>query len=462
MEIPSGTSEHHPVSQHGDYQGASTMQRRRVVVIGGGFAGLHAVRALRRAPVDITLVDRRNFHLFQPLLYQVATGGLSPGNIAAPLRAVVRHQQNCQVLLADVTDFDLPQQRVILADGTLPFDALLVCAGAQTGYFGHPEWEAHAPGLKSIEDALEIRRRILLAFEHAERETDPEQRRASLTFVIVGGGPTGVELAGTLAEIARYTLSHEFRRVDPSEAQIVLLDLASRVLAVYPDRLSADALERLERLHITVKLQARVTDLGPTQISFEQHGQSQVLATRTVLWAAGVEASPLGAKLAAAAGLECDRQGRVPVQPDLSLAGFPQVYVLGDLALCRDEQGRPLPGVAPVAIQQGQYVADALTRRHQARVAPPFRYHDLGTLATIGRRAAVGVVFGRQVTGVIAWLLWLFIHLMQLVRFENRLLVLIQWAWNYITFSRSTRLITAVGWTGTPRRPAATVGTRGP
>ncbi len=427
------------------------MPLHRIVIVGGGFAGLNAARALRGADVDLTLVDRRNFHLFQPLLYQVATGGLSPGNIAAPLRAILKRQRNCRVLLGDVVDFDLAGRKVILADGHLGYDSLIVAAGARTSYFGQDQWEARAPGLKSIEDALEIRRRVLTAFEQAERETDAARQRALLTFVIVGGGPTGVELAGTLAEIAAHTLRREFRRIHPRDARIVLVDLAPRVLGAFPEDLSHEAESKLRQKGVEVRLGVKVQGVDNGGITLQVGATTELIAAETVLWAAGVQGSPLGTTLARAAGCEPDRAGRVIVQPDLTLPEHPDVFVIGDLAHCPDAregatQGKPLPGVAPVAIQQGTYVARLIVGRLKGRPLPlPFRYFDYGNMATIGRSAAVAQLGGWKFRGLVAWLLWLFVHLMQIVRFENRVLVLWQWAWNYFTFSRSARLITEVG-----------------
>ncbi len=421
------------------------MAIHRVVIVGGGFGGLNAAQSLRGAPVDVTLVDRRNFHLFQPLLYQVATGGLSPSNIAVPLRSIVRRQANCSVLMADVVGFDLFQHVVKLANGELPYDSLIVAAGSQTGYFGHADWAELAPGLKSIEDALEIRRRILSAFEVAEQDDDPVRRAALLTFVIIGGGPTGVELAGTLAEITRHTLRSEFRRCRPADARIVLVDVAPRVLGAFPEDLSADALRRLEAMRVEVRTGTRVIQMDEHGVALQAGEQSEVIAAHTVLWAAGVEGSPLGRSLAEAAGCELGRGGRVPVTPELHLAGHPEVFVIGDLAYAVDSSGKQLPGVAPVAIQQGKYVANTIVAHINNRRVSPFRYHDYGNMATIGRSAAVAQLGTWKFRGRIAWMLWLFIHLMQIVRFENRLLVLIQWAWNYFTFNRSARLITDVG-----------------
>ena len=422
-------------------------ERQRVVIVGGGFAGLNAARALRRADVQVTLVDRRNFHLFQPLLYQVATGGLSPGNIAAPLRSILRRQRNVEVLLAEVIDFDLAGRRLKLADGELSYDTLIVCTGSQTGYFGHGEWAKAAPGLKSIEDALDIRHRILSAFEAAERETDPQRQREWLTFVIIGAGPTGVELAGTLAEIASHTLKYDYRHINPANARIVLVDLADRVLGSFPPDLSAAAARSLHRLSVELRTSTRVQSLEEGSVVLQPTGadaKPETIVAHTILWAAGVEASPLGRKLAAVAGCETDRMGRLIVQPDLTLPNHPEGLVLGDLAHCTGKDGKPLPGVAPTAIQQGQYAARLIAARLRGKSLPPFAYFNYGNMATIGRSAAVAELGGWKFTGFIAWLIWLFVHLMQLVRFENRVLVLIQWAWNYLTFNRSARLITEV------------------
>ena len=346
--------------------------------------------------------------------------------------------------MADVVGFDLAQQTVKLANGELPYDSLIVAAGSKTGYFGHADWAERAPGLKSIEDALEIRRRILSAFEAAEQEGEPARRAALLTFVIIGGGPTGVELAGTLAEITRHTLRREFRRCQPADARIILVDVAPRLLAAFPEDLSADAKRRLEAMHVEVRTGTRVTRLDEQTVALQAGEQSEVIASHTVLWAAGVEGSALGRILTEAAGCELGRGGRVPVSPELNLAGHPEVFVIGDMAQAVDPAGKQLPGVAPVAIQQGKYVANTIVARINNRKVIPFRYHDYGNMATIGRSAAVAQLGTWKFRGRLAWLLWLFINLMQIVRFENRLLVMIQWAWNYFTFNRSARLITEV------------------
>ncbi len=413
-----------------------------MVIVGGGFGGLYAALSLGRVPVRVTLLDRRNFHLFQPLLYQVATGALSPANIAAPLRSILRRQRNARVLLAEVTGFDAARRRVLLRDGEVPYDFLIVAAGASHHYFGHPEWAERAPGLKTVEDATEIRRRILLAFEAAEREPAPARRAAWLTFVVVGGGPTGVELAGALAEIARHTLRHDFRTINPAEARILLVEGTERVLPPYPPVLSRKAAESLAHLGVTVVTGAVVTDIQPDRVTLRHGDASEEIAARTLLWAAGVQASPLGKALQEAAGAELDRAGRVVVGPDLTLPGHPEVFVIGDLAHCRQPDGKPLPGVAPVAMQQGRYVAQAIQARLRGETVPPFRYRDRGNMATIGRAAAVADLGWVRLSGLFAWLLWLFIHLLYVVEFENRLLVLLQWSWNYLTWNRSARLIT--------------------
>ncbi len=413
-----------------------------VVIIGGGFGGLYAAKALRRAPAHVTLIDRRNFHLFQPLLYQVATGGLSPGEIASPLRFVLRRSQNTEVLLAEVADLDTVNRRVVLRDGAVPYDTLIVAAGASHHYFGHDEWAAFAPGLKTIEDATEIRRRILLAFEKAEREPDAEVRREWLTFVVVGAGPTGVELAGALGEIANDSLRHDFRHINPADARILLLEGGDRVLSSFPPDLSAKAEQSLIRLGVQPMTGAVVTAVDENGVTVQRGAQSEHIAARTLLWAAGVEASVLGRVLADRAGAVLDRAGRVMVEPDLTVAGHPEILVIGDLANFSHQTGKPLPGVAPVAMQQGRYAADLVRRRLAGKAVRPFHYFDKGNLATIGRAAAVAD-FGRiHISGYPAWLVWLFVHLMYLVEFDNRLLVFIQWAYNYFTRNRGARLIT--------------------
>jgi NADH dehydrogenase len=415
----------------------------RVVIVGGGFAGLHCAQALRRAAIDLTLVDRRNFHLFQPLLYQVATGALSPGDIASPLRYVLKRQRNTRVLLAEVLDLDVAGRRVLLSDGALDYDTLVIAAGATHHYFGHDEWRTYAPGLKGVEDATEIRSRILLAFEAAERETDPERRHEWLTFVIVGAGATGVELAGALAEIAHDTLKNDFRAIRPSDAQIIVLEAAPRVLPPYAPTLSEKAKRSLERLRVTVRLGAAVTRVDESGVVVRQNERDEHIAARTVLWAAGVEASPLAGVLARATGAPVDRNGRIIVQPDLSLPGYPEIFAIGDMAHA-EQDGALLPGIAPVAMSEGRYVARTIRRRLARAPIRPYRYFDKGQMATIGRSAAVADVRGIRFSGFVAWVAWLFVHLLYLVEFENRVLVLVQWAWNYVTRNRGARLITEI------------------
>jgi len=423
-----------------------------VVIVGGGFGGLHAARQLRHAPVRVTLLDRRNFHLFQPLLYQVATGQLSPANIASPLRAILKRQANTQVLMAEVTSVDVAGKRVLFRDGSVGYDTLIVATGAGHHYFGHKDWEKYAPSLKTVEDATEIRRRILLAFETAEREPDSERRRARLTFVVVGGGPTGVELAGALGELAHHTLRREFRTIDPSSARILLVEGLERVLPTYPAKLSAKAAAALGRLGVTVRTGAVVTELGPESVAVCAGDVTERIGAHTILWAAGVQASHLAQSLARASGTPPDRAGRVVVRPDCSLPGHPEVFVIGDMANFNHQTGKPLPGVAQVAIQQGRHVARLVQHRLRGQSLPPFRYKDYGNMATIGRAAAVADLGWVRFSGYPAWLAWLFIHLLNLVEFQNRLLVLVQWAWNYFTRNRSARLVT-----GREPPPAVTV-----
>ncbi len=405
---------------------------RRVVILGGGFGGLYAARNLADAPVEVTLIDRKNHHLFQPLLYQVATAALNPSDIAAPIRAVLRRQENVRVLLAEVVEIDRTGGRVVLADGEMiAFDTLIVATGATHSYFGHDEWAADAPGLKTIEDALAIRRRILLAYENAERESDARRRQAWMSFVVIGGGPTGVELAGALAEIATRALPRDFRRIDTRSARVILLEGLPRVLSSYPPGLSRKARAQLERLGVEVRTGSRVTGVDDHGVSV---GSDRIEA-RTVLWAAGVKASPLLRSL----GVPLDRAGRVLVEKDLSIPGNPEIFVIGDAAAI-EQDGAPVPGVAPAAIQEGQYVAELIATGREGRV--PFRYRDKGSLATIGRAAAVADLGAIRISGFPAWLAWLFIHILYLIGYRNRLLVMIQWAWAYLTFQRGARLIT--------------------
>jgi len=418
------------------------MDRHRVVILGGGFGGLSAAHTLKNAPVEITLLDRCNYHLFQPLLYQVATGSLSPANIAAPLRQILRRRKNTKVLLAEAVDIDASNRRVILSDGDVPYDTLIVATGSTHQYFGHDEWERFAPGLKTVEDATAMRRRILLAFEAAEREPDPAKLKAWMTFVIVGGGPTGAELAGALGEIAHDTLTHDFRDIDPSKTQIILVEGADRALPTYPPKLSEAARKMLVRLGVTVRTGAMVTDVKADSVTIREGDRTESIPTRTVLWAAGVLASPLGIILSKKAGAPVDKFGRVLVNPDMSILGHPEIFVIGDLANFSHQTGKPLPGVAQPAIQQGHYVGKVIRARLQNKKLPPFHYFDKGNLATIGRGAAVADLNWLQISGLPAWLIWIFIHLLYIVQFQNRLLVLLQWAWLYITFDRSARLIT--------------------
>jgi NADH:quinone reductase (non-electrogenic) len=432
----------------------------RVVIVGAGFGGLNAAEKLASAPVKITVIDRKNYHTFQPLLYQVATAGLSPGEIAAPIRSILRHHANVEVLMAEVTGFDLERRVVKTEDQEIPYDSLIVAAGASHAYFGHEEWEPLAPGLKTIEDAIEIRRRVLLAFELAERRAAAGEGNDPLNFVVVGAGPTGVELAGTLAEICRHALAKDFRSIDPSRARIHLLEGGAHVLPAYPEDLSRSAVKQLRRLGVDVATSTMVTKIEPGVI---YAGETRMDAA-VILWAAGVAASPLGNKL----GVPTDRAGRVLVEADLSIPKHPEVFVIGDLAALRDASGNLLPGVAPVAILEGRYVAKVIRSEiraaaesganssHLVQSAPrkAFHYHDKGSLATIGRAAAIAQ-FGRiHISGFLAWLAWLFVHILFLIGFRNRVLVFIQWAWSYFTYERSARLITGgtdlPGWSNAP------------
>lgn len=438
---------------------------RRVVIVGGGFGGLYAARRLGHAPVDVTLVDRRNFHLFQPLLYQVATGGLSPADIASPLRAVLNRQRNTRVLMGEVIDVDLEGRRVLLRDGELPYDTLIIATGAESNYFGHSEWEAAAPGLKSVEDALDVRRRIFVAFEAAEREANAEARRAWLTFVVIGGGPTGVELAGALGELAHHTLRRDFRSIDPEDARVLLVEGGPRILPAYPPELAAPAVGALHDLGVDVRTGAQVIEVGPGAVVLKVGEATEIVPARTVLWAAGMRASPLGAILARRAGIELDRGGRVGVEADLSLPGHPEVYVIGDLAHFAPGAEAPLPAVAPVAIQQGRFVADRIRLAESGRAPRRFRYRDKGSVAVIGRNAAVAAMGPWRLRGFVAWLAWMFIHILYLVEFEHKVSVLLQWAWSYVTRKRGARLITpeapvvATGLAQEPALPDAPAGT---
>jgi NADH dehydrogenase len=419
----------------------------RVVIVGAGFGGLNAAEKLAHAPVQITVIDRKNHHTFQPLLYQVATAGLSPGEITAPIRSILSRHKNVEVLLGEVTGFDLERRVVRTSDQEISYDSLIIAAGASHAYFGHDEWQALAPGLKTIEDALEIRRRVLLAFELAERRAfagapDDPLNTEPLNFVVVGAGPTGVELAGTLAEICRHALAHDFRSIDPARTRIHLIEGGPHVLPAYPEDLSRSALKQLQKLGVEVITSAMVTGIEPGVISM---GEKRMNAA-VILWAAGVAASPLGKKL----GVGVDRAGRVLVEPDLSISGHPEVFVIGDLAALKDESGKLLPGVAPVAILEGRYVAKVIRKSVESagdsgvKPAPhkPFHYFDKGSLATIGRAAAIAQFGKIHISGFMAWLAWLFVHILFLIGFRNRVLVMIQWAWSYFTYERGARLIT--------------------
>ncbi len=410
-----------------------------VVVVGAGFAGLNVVRALKKAPVSITVIDRTNHHLFQPLLYQVATASLSPADIAAPIRAVVRRQKNVRVLLADVVGIELVAKTVTLDDGeVVGWDYLVLATGSTHSYFGHPEWETHARGLKTLDDAIAIRNEVLLAFEAAERSRTEEERARNLSFVIVGGGPTGVELAGAIAEIARYSLARDFDTIDPTQASIQLLEGAPRILLAFPDSLAGKAQRELEKLGVRVRLGSMVT-------AIDEHGvtlaDGERIEASTLLWAAGVQASPIGR----IAGLETDRVGRIPVQADLRVAGYESVFVAGDLALLNGPRGKPYPGVAQVAIQQGKKVAANVSAMVAGEPLTAFRYQDRGNMATVGRNYAIAEIWKLRLTGFPAWLTWIFVHIAYLIGFRNRVFVLFQWAYGYLTYHRRVRLITRPG-----------------
>jgi NADH dehydrogenase len=424
------------------------MASHRVVIVGGGFGGLNAARELGRDPrVAVTLVDRRNFHLFQPLLYQVATGALSPGDIAQPLRSILRRNRNTTVLLGEAVGLDIEGRVVLLSDGgPIPYDTLVVATGARHSYFGRDDWAAHAPGLKSVDDATEIRRRILIAFEAAEREQNPERRHEWMTFVVVGGGPTGVELAGALGEISNDTLRRDFRAIHPPDARIILVEALDRVLPPYPPDRSASAKRQLERLGVDVRTGTRVVHIDERSVRVQVGDAEEEIPARTVLWAAGVQASSFARAVATATGAETDRAGRIVVGRDLTIPGHPEIYALGDDAVQPWKKDRPVPGVAQGAIQPGQYVGKAIRRRLSGEPVPPFRFRDKGDVAVIGRLAGVTNIgwlgpFGRQ-GGFTAWLMWLVIHIFYLIGFANRIVVVVRWAWSFFTSGRGTRLIT--------------------
>ncbi len=412
----------------------SAMPVPRVAILGGGFGGLNAAKALRRAPVQVTLVDRRNHHLFQPLLYQVATAALNPSDIATPIRRVLRRQQNAEVILGEAAAIDVPGKRVLLRDGVVLYDFLVIATGATHAYFGHPEWEKDAPGLKSLEDAIGIRRRVLLAYEAAEREDDRARQEEWLTFVVVGGGPTGVELAGALAEIARHVLPEDFRRIDPRTARVVLVEAGPRILPAYAPELAEKAAARLRRMGCEVLVGTPVTAVDAEGVV----AGGRRIRSRCVIWAAGVAPSPIARSL----GVPLDRVGRVKVERDLSIPGAPEVFVIGDLAAVEDAQGRPVPGLAPPAIQGGRHAARQILRTLRGEPREPFRYRDKGTLATIGRNAAVAQIGRLRTEGFFAWVLWLLVHIFMLIGFRNRVLVLAQWGWTYLRHERGARLIT--------------------
>jgi len=419
-------------------------EKHKVLILGGGFGGLVAAQALKRADAEVTLLDKRNFHLFQPLLYQVATGSLSPGEIAAPLRAVLSRQKNTQVLLGEAVDLDPARKTVSLADGgEFPYDSLIVATGTKTSYYGKDEWREWAPSLKTVEEATAIRHKLLFAFEQAERCTEEADARAWLTFVIVGAGATGLELAGALAEIARETLRHDFRRIRPEEARIILMEGGPRVLASYPEDLSKKAEQLVSKLGVEIMKTAFVTNIDAAGVTYKHGDELKALAARTVLWTGGVTATEFGRKVAERTKAETDRNGKIKVNPDLTIPGYPEIYVVGDLALSLDEHGKPLPGVAQPAIQEGNYAGETIKKRLEGKTnIRPFHYFNKGDMAVIGRAAAVADIFGIHVSGFPAWVVWLFIHLMYIVEFQSRVLVFVQWGFLYLTFSRGARLIT--------------------
>jgi NADH dehydrogenase len=426
----------------------------RVVILGGGFGGLSAAQALKRAPVQVTLLDRRNFHLFQPLLYQVATGSLSPGEIAAPLRSVLRKQKNTEVLLGEAADIDPHKNLLTLSDGAqFEYDSLIVSTGSQTSYYGNDSWRKNAPSLKTVEEATNIRQKILLAFECAERSASEAEARAWLTFVIVGAGATGLELAGALAEIANETLKHDFRRINPSEAQILLVEGGPRILTAFPEDLAEKAERLVSRLGVKVLKGVKVTNVDAEGVTFERGATTERLAAKTVLWAGGVTTNEFGRTLAKRTEAQTDRIGRIAVTPQLTAANFPNIFVVGDLALANDKNGRPLPGVAQVAMQGGAYAAKVIRARVEKKTEPPpFHYFNKGDMAVIGRAAAVANIFGLHLSGLLAWLVWLFIHLIYIVEFQSRVMVFIQWGIQFVTFSRGARLITGDA-AAPPREP---------
>ncbi len=411
-----------------------TQQVKRVVIVGGGFGGLYAARRLSRGPVQVTLVDRQNYHLFQPLLYQVATAGLSPGDIATPIRSLLAKQSNVEVRMAEVVGIDLAAKKVQLTDEALDYDFLIIATGVSHTYFGHEEWERFAPGLKTLDDALEMRRRVLTAFEEAEKEDDEKLRERFLTFVVVGAGPTGVELAGAIAELSRFTVARDYRRFDPKKSRVLLIEAGPRVLAAFDPKLSDKALKSLHKLGVEVRLNTKVTDIDSRGVSLD----GERIEAATVLWGAGVQASPLSRSL----GVELDRSGRVKVQNDLSIPGHPSAYVVGDLASFTQADGSTVPGLAPAAIQQGEHAADNILSAALGSLTEPFKYLDKGMMATVGRASGIAQSGPLRLSGFLGWCAWLFIHVVYLIGFRNRVIVLFQWAWAWFTFGRSARLIT--------------------
>ena len=427
-----------------------------IAIVGPGRLGTALAQTLKRADVDVTLLDKRNFHLFQPLLYQVATGSLSPAEIAAPIRAVLSHQKNVEVLLGEAVDIDPVAKKILLADGdAFPYDTLIIATGSQTSYYGNDHWRDNAPSLKSVEEATRMRHKLLYAFERAERAETEAEERAWLNFVIVGAGATGLELAGALAEIAHHTLKHDFRRIRPQEARIILMEGGPRVLPPYPEDLSAKAEKLVKDLGVEIMLEAFVTDISAESVSYKHGETSGTLPARTVFWAGGVTATPFARKVAERLNAETDRSGRVKVNPDLTVPNHPEIFVLGDLAISYDAKGNPLPGVAQVAIQGGRYTGKLIKARLAGRTRPSFKYFNKGDMAVIGRAAAVANIFGIHVSGFIAWFIWLFIHLIYIVEFQSRIIVFIQWGFLYLSFNRTARLITgeSTGDQAPPRPP---------
>ncbi|AFZ34854.1 NADH dehydrogenase (ubiquinone) [Stanieria cyanosphaera PCC 7437] len=427
------------------FQEEKKQSLHHVVIVGGGFGGLYAAKSLAKAPVKVTLIDKQNFHVFQPLLYQVATGGLAPSNISSPLRAVLKHNKNTEVLMGEVTQIEPERQIVKLKYREIHYDSLIIATGASPQYFGNPEWVKKAPGLKTVEDALEIRRRIFLAFESAEKETIPEKRQDWLTFVLVGGGAAGVELAGALAELTRSTLKEDFRNIDPATAKIILIQSPERILPTYPAQLSEQALNKLKDLGVIVKTKTKVIDLNEQVVTVRQGEQIEQIRTRTVLWTAGMKASAIALRLSEATGASLDRMGRVIVSPEFTVGKYNNIFAIGDLAHYRINQNHLLPAVAPAAMQAGNYVANLIQSQLQGKKIASFRYWDWGNLAVIGKHAAV-IDFGLiKLSGILAWLIWMFIHVFYLLEFDNKIIVAIQWVWSYFTSNKCDRLIVSSG-----------------